>query len=606
MKIDKIIKSIVLSSMLSSSLLADAATDAYIAYLMSQMYPNSNTAPTLTLTSTTNQSRNIDNNETSASVSFDMTDDASTPTFTYLATGDTTYFDIVKNASDIAVSLKTNQTIANGTSKRITFNIVANDGELSSRAVLSTLTFTNPDNVTAPVINTFTAPTFSTDVLDKVQTITFDTDISDTNNSALPLSSLFVDSNDTDFMSVVLLDATTVKFTRHEAKSATVQVTLYATNNDGLASSQSITFTPPELNMPPYLSIPNKNITVYSSTSLWSVDVPYGVYDYNDDFNTINFPAHTLTDANLTSDASKITITGTHSLSPGESHNYYVTVNADDGVLSSVNQNITITVINDNTVPVLNLPFTSIDNLAQGDSSSKAVTLYDDTNTLAELNVTLELTDSSTTESNTTTANLVSVSDGKVKIDFDKASKTITATTLQYNEGVTYTVSLSAQDPDGESTATRTFTLTTQGANTALINSLVPVEIKDISTPTCANQYTYEDTNLSDESNFKIDYLSTSDEIQFNTFIYGSSDLSTLSLAYYPDEQMYGAPENDNNQTAIIKFEVAEPGQFSAGRIMCIVLDSNVSNQTCWALATPEQKAALDAYEAGYCTPFEL
>ena len=601
MKTINIMKTMVLSSLLSTSLLASPESDAYIASLLDKMYPDLNHAPTLVLTSATNQSINLDKNVTTAAIVFNKADiDGDPTTLNYLAIGDTTYFDIVKNDSNITVTLK--KSISKGENKSVRFIMSASDGKMLSNTLLSTLTFTNPESLkTAPKISDLKlSANFTSLNTDTVKELKFDTNLSDTNSTSLPLSSLYVDSNDTSILSAILVNNSTIKLTRLKASSGNAKVILYATNSDGLIAKKEVNIDLPELNMPPYLAFESNNIVVYSSTSPWDVNISYGVFDYNNDFDKVN-----ITDNNITKGSGYLRISGKNSLKSGESATYFVTVNAEDKAnLHSKDQNITITVVNKNKAPVMSLPFSKITDLTQGDTSTKSVILYDENNPLSDLNVTLKLQKSSDegfSDTNVTTSNLITVSDANVKIDFNKKDKTVTATTLQYNDGVTYTVSLSAKDPSGATTTINKFTLTTQSANSALIDSLIPVQMKDYSNSTCTPLYTYPDINMSDSNNFQIVY-SADDTIGFNNFDFNSSlDLSTLVLNYDSNIQAYGAINDNKTSGVAIKFEISEAGQFSGGRMMCVFTDSNTSNLTCWALATPEQKVALDKYEANYC-----
>jgi hypothetical protein len=570
---------------------ANAATDAYIASLLAQMGLNINHAPTISLNnSSAVVSVNTDNNETTAS--FDITtndEDGDAITINkFILEGDGVS-DV--NLTNNTLTLTLSSLLNDGESKDVKILLNATDGQSISDTIELTATFTNPkDAATAPTI------TMSDLAFDNSKIFIKYLDFNISQDSNISITNTFVEVANTKLVSAIIKDDK-IEVQRLTADANTTTLTLYATNSEGLSSKKDITISMAAINLAPLLVLETTSKVVYSDGGDWNTTIDYSTYDYNNDNVSIDDSNISVVDDNINK---QITLSGTNT------GNFIFNLKANDDGSGNLESNIVkvnIEVINANIAPVVSLPFISIDNLTQGESITKAITLYDEDDAISDLNITLSLKSSNEILDTNSTI----VTDNYIRVVFDKITKQFNITTLQHNDGVEYTVEINIEDEVAEDKASASFTITTQGANTSLINSLVPVQIKDyVTNNSCSPLYSYTDINMSSEDNFKINYYDTSDQIAFTSFntINDSNvslDLSSLTLDYDSLAQMYGATLDDNSAGVAIQFEISQAGQFNGGRMMCIYTDSNTSNLTCWALATPEQKNMLDEYEANYC-----
>ncbi len=591
-------KIVSLLSLSFTFLLADPAANVAGRALLRQMNLNINQLPTVAFDSSM---KSVNINE-SRSATFNLTNNK----VIIIKDKDIT---TQINGNTLTVTLNNNVELKKGQTLIKKIILVPYKTQEYGKSVILKVVFTNPEEAIKPVFSKINDVYFNEN--DNIKEVSFEVNESENNSSSIDINNLSVDNSNKNVINALLVDNKHLKLIRVSPEAGSATITINAINSHGLKNSISFNVTLAELNVAPVLALATKNVTIYSNSN-WEKNISYTIYDYNGNFSNLNLvnnygnvevnETHSKLIENIIK-TGDILWEGNITVSGNSVGNYCFNVNATNGVKESKTQQVCVNVLNKNFPPVLSLPFNSIEKLPQGKSVTKDVILDDENDGIKDLNVTLSLKiGSKVLDTNTSTSKELTVTDGNVKIDFDKTDKTITVTTLQDNENAVYTVTIQAEDKHGAKSALNTFTITTSSLKKDLIDSLIPVEIKDYTTSQCKPMYNYPDVNLSDKNNFKINYDPANDVIQLVKFDYNSTlNFDGVNLNYSKDAQMYGGTSEDGKNAVAIKFGIKEAGQFSDGRMMCVAFDENASNEVCWALATPEQKEKLDEYENTHC-----
>ena len=505
----------------------------YISSLQSKLYPNMNKPPKLNLNSvykTNNKNITIDLNP--------IDEDINTLTYSIFTTDNGINYTIENNKLNISFS----------SPKKITLYITAKDKEgLTSK--------TYPINVIYSTQQS-TPPTLEVDK----NSLTFNDNNpqyieinSSTNNIVLSSSNNLINA---------ILNNNTIKITRNTLSSGESNLTITAINQDGGITTKTINITLNSIPKP-YIVLSTNNLNLYQKT-----------FDKNISFssNSSNFSCNSDTlNCDIDENNKVIEISGTDI----ENGNYDLTISNNE-VSTKLKVNVNYT----NFPPTIILPTNQV-NIPQSNMITQNVIIEDKNNNLKTVDIELLKNDEIVEQNQTNYNNNYKLTLQNENLKIKLENNTLNITALKYSP-TPYTIKIKATDNENSSTQ-KELTINLQKIDPQTINNLVPVKIVDVNNQ-CKEQYQYTNDNL---SNFKISYNPNEDSIIFDNFNYNNHDFSDITLNYDNEYAMYGG--KDSTYAAAIKLGIEKEGQFSNGKVLCIAPENNVSNQTCWALATPKQ-----------------